>query len=140
MQPLPSHSLSHHSSVQLNKLFVIVVEICHKVEHNDYDKHVYSCALTKHLCCNNITASNLQNSSRILVGECSAFARQSKFQESYYHYKSFHQFVSDLFSGEFGHSICLIERDRNISCLGSGVSDLCICLTPVPGPPHSDDE
>ena len=53
---------------------------------------------------------------------------------------SFHQFISDLFSGDLGHSICLIERDRNISCLGSGVSGLCIGLTPVAGPPHSDDE
>ena len=67
-------------------------------------------------------------------------ANQSFKNHTIYHYKSFHQFVSDLFSGEFGHSICLIERDRNISCLGSGVSDLCIGLTPVPGPPHSDDE
>ena len=48
--------------------------------------------------------------------------------------------ISNFFSGDLGQSICLIERDRNISCLGSGVSGLCIGLTPVPGPPHSDDE
>ena len=44
-----------------------------------------------------------------------------------------HHFISDLFSGYLVQCICLIERDRDISCLGGRVSDLCIGVSLVPG-------
>ena len=55
---------------------------------------------------------------------------------------SLHQFVSDLFprAGYLGQSISLIRRDRDMGCLGGRASDLCIGLSLVPVPPHSDHE
>ncbi|CAI8044738.1 hypothetical protein GBAR_LOCUS24785 [Geodia barretti] len=55
---------------------------------------------------------------------------------------SLHHLISNLFpwAGYLGQSICLIGRNRNISCLGGRVSGLCIGLSLVPRPPHSEDE
>ena len=55
---------------------------------------------------------------------------------------SLHQFISDLFpwAGYLGQSISLIRRDRDMACLGGRASGLCIGLSLVPVPPHSDHE
>ena len=48
--------------------------------------------------------------------------------------------VISPWAGYLGQNICLIRRDRNISCLGGRVSGLCIGLSLVPRPPRSGDE
>ena len=55
---------------------------------------------------------------------------------------SLHHLIGNFFplAGYHGQSICLIRRNTNISCLGGRVSGLCIGLSLVPRPPHSDDE
>ena len=55
---------------------------------------------------------------------------------------SLHHLIDNFFcvAGYLGQSICLIRRERNISCLGGRVSGLCIGLSLVHRPPHSEDE